>query len=323
MFGHDLPRRGRPVHNGAHDGRCPHRPLPHRRHARRAADDADVSRRRQRSASIRYRRELVASAQVTYLEGYLWDPPHAKEAFLKATRAAHDAGRRVALTLSDPFCVDRYRDEFVDLVRNQIDILFANEAEITSLYQVPSFDDALERVRGQCEIAALTRSEKGCVIVADGAVHVVAAEPARVVDTTGAGDLFAAGFLYGFTRGYTARPAGVRSGPPERTPSRWYEREGYEILDRNWQRARRRDRSGRPPRHDGRVLRGQDPARHRVRIPGRGCHLRQAAAAARPRVALARRPRAPVARTCASTSRRCSWSTRRRPPVIEVIEAAF
>lgn len=144
---------------------------------------------------------LIASSRVTYLEGYLWDPPGAKDAFLKAARIAHEAGRRVALTLSDPFCVDRFRSEFQDLVAGHIDVLFANESEITSLYEVPTFDEALQRVRGHCEIAALTRSEKGAVIVTADELHIVDAEPARVVDTTGAGDLYAAGFLFGLTHG--------------------------------------------------------------------------------------------------------------------------
>ena len=145
---------------------------------------------------------VVASAQVTYLEGYLWDPPRAKEAFVKAAEVAHGAGREVALSLSDPFCVDRHRAEFRDLVDGYVDLLFANEVEVCSLYQVESFDEALQAVRGSCRLAALTRSEKGCVILAGEEVHVVDAEPAeRVVDTTGAGDLFAGGFLYGYTQG--------------------------------------------------------------------------------------------------------------------------
>ncbi|MEE8532652.1 MAG: adenosine kinase [Alphaproteobacteria bacterium] len=146
---------------------------------------------------------LVAAARITYLEGYLWDPSGAKEAFRKAHRIAHENGRRVALSLSDPFCVDRHRDEFLDLVADHIDVLFANEVEITSLYRVDSFDEALQQVRGHCEIAALTRSEMGSVIVAGDEVHVVDAHPVeRVVDTTGAGDLFAAGFLHGVTQGW-------------------------------------------------------------------------------------------------------------------------
>lgn len=145
---------------------------------------------------------LIASAEVTYLEGYLWDPPRAKEAFLKAAAIAHASDRRVALTLSDAFCVERHRDEFRDLVEHHIDVLFANETEIISLYEAASFEAALEHVRGRCEIAALTRSEKGAVILAGDDAHVIAAEPVeRVVDTTGAGDLYAAGFLYGLTQG--------------------------------------------------------------------------------------------------------------------------
>lgn len=146
--------------------------------------------------------ETVAASQVVYLEGYLWDPPLAKEAFLKAARVAHAAGRKVALTLSDAFCVDRHRDSFLDLVEHHVDVLFANEAEILSLYQAGSFDEALQHVRGHCEIAALTRSEKGSVVAANGEVHVIDAERVgQVVDTTGAGDLYAAGFLYGLTHG--------------------------------------------------------------------------------------------------------------------------
>jgi sugar/nucleoside kinase (ribokinase family) len=146
--------------------------------------------------------KLVASAQVTYVEGYLWDEPEAKKAVLKAFDAAHAAGKLVSITLSDSFCVDRYRDEFRTLVRDKIDILFGNEAELTSLYQVDSFDKALEAARKEAKIAALTRSEKGSVVIKGGETHEVPAAPvSRVVDTTGAGDLYASGFLYGFTRG--------------------------------------------------------------------------------------------------------------------------
>ena len=148
-------------------------------------------------------RDLIVRAQVLYLEGYLWDEPEAKEAYRLAARAAHDAGNRVAFTLSDSFCVDRHRHEFLELVETEVDVLFANEAEITSLYEVDQFDDALQRVQHHCEIAALTRSERGAVIVARDEVHVVDAERVGdVVDTTGAGDQFAAGFLYGLTHGY-------------------------------------------------------------------------------------------------------------------------
>lgn len=145
---------------------------------------------------------LIAKAKVTYLEGYLWDQPRAKRAFIKAAEAAHAAGREVALSLSDPFCVDRHRADFLDLVAGHVDILFANEAEIMSLCQATEFDQALRAVRGHCRVAALTRGEKGSVVVAADDVIVVGAEPvARVVDTTGAGDLYAAGFLRGLTAG--------------------------------------------------------------------------------------------------------------------------
>jgi sugar/nucleoside kinase (ribokinase family) len=146
---------------------------------------------------------LIGSARITYLEGYLFDQPEAKEAFRHAARLAHEAQRRVSLTLSDSFCVDRHRDDFLALVEHEIDILFANEAEICALYEVDDFDDALQRVRGHCEVAALTRSAKGSVIVSGEEVHVIDAEPVPngVVDTTGAGDQYAAGFLYGFTHG--------------------------------------------------------------------------------------------------------------------------
>jgi len=144
----------------------------------------------------------IEAAQITYLEGYLWDPPHAKEAFRKAMDIAHHAGRQVAMSLSDAFCVERYRDEFQHLAAGNIDILFANESEIMSLYQTRTFDDALQAVRGKCAIAALTRSEKGCVIVAGDEVHMIeAVKPAQLIDTTGAGDLFAAGFMFGLTHG--------------------------------------------------------------------------------------------------------------------------
>jgi sugar/nucleoside kinase (ribokinase family) len=153
--------------------------------------------------------DLIRSAKVTYLEGYLWDPMRAKQAFRKAAQLAHEAGRKVSLTLSDSFCVERHRDDFLDLVAGHVDILFANEAEIHSLYQVKSFEEALKRVRGHCEVAALTRSEKGSVIVTKNGTDVIKAAPVpAVVDTTGAGDLYAAGFLFGYTRGLDVRRCG-------------------------------------------------------------------------------------------------------------------
>jgi len=152
---------------------------------------------------------VVKNARVTYLEGYLWDPPRAKEAFVKAAKVAHAAGRKVSLSLSDAFCVDRHRAEFRDLVAGHVDILFANESEIKSLYEVESFDAALQAVRGSCEIACLTRSEKGSVIVAGEEVHVIDAERVgALTDTTGAGDLYASGFLFGWSHGYGLARAG-------------------------------------------------------------------------------------------------------------------
>ena len=143
---------------------------------------------------------LVARAKITYLEGYLWDPPRAKEAFRTAMAAAHAAGRKVSLTLSDTFCVERHRDEFRSLVENDVDILFANEDEVRALYEVATLDEALAKVVGRCEIVAVTRSEKGSLVAANGHIHEVPAEQVdRIVDTTGAGDSYAAGFLYGLT----------------------------------------------------------------------------------------------------------------------------
>lgn len=143
----------------------------------------------------------IGTAAVTYLEGYLWDKPRAKEAFIKAATLAHEAGRKVALSLSDAFCVGRHRAEFQHLVANHVDILFANETEILSLYERETFEQAAQHVRAHCDVAALTRSEKGSVVIAGSQVYEVPAFPvARVVDTTGAGDLYAAGFLFGYTR---------------------------------------------------------------------------------------------------------------------------
>jgi sugar/nucleoside kinase (ribokinase family) len=146
--------------------------------------------------------ELIGAAQVTYLEGYLFDPPQAQEAFREAAAIAHAAGRRVALSLSDPFCVERHRAAFRELVSGEVDILFANEAEICSLFETHDYAAAARAVCGHVEVAALTRSAAGSIIICGDEAHRVTAAPvARVVDTTGAGDLYASGFLYGLTRG--------------------------------------------------------------------------------------------------------------------------
>jgi sugar/nucleoside kinase (ribokinase family) len=152
----------------------------------------------------------IAASKIVYLEGYLWDPKDAKDAFVKASQIAHQAGRQVALTLSDAFCVDRYRGEFVELMRNgTVDLIFANEAELHSLYQTSDFDTALKQLRDDAKLCVVTRSEKGCVVASkDGVIAVPAAPIESIVDTTGAGDLFAAGFLFGHVRGLGFENAG-------------------------------------------------------------------------------------------------------------------
>jgi sugar/nucleoside kinase (ribokinase family) len=146
--------------------------------------------------------ELVASAQVTYLEGYLYDAPSAMEAFHTAADIAHRAGRKVALSLSDAFCVNRHRDAFLKLVEHHVDILFANQAEIAALFETDSLEAAIERLRGMIEIAVVTRGPLGSVVVTqEQTIEVAAAPVTHVVDTTGAGDLYAAGFLFGYTHG--------------------------------------------------------------------------------------------------------------------------
>lgn len=147
--------------------------------------------------------DTIAASGITYLEGYLWDPPEAKKAFLKASEIAHGAGRKVALTLSDSFCVDRYRDEFLGLIRAKtVDIVFANESELKSLYQTADFATALDALRADAALAVVTRSEQGAIAVEGATLVSAPAFPVdKVVDTTGAGDLFAAGFLSGLARG--------------------------------------------------------------------------------------------------------------------------
>ena len=145
--------------------------------------------------------EVIAKAGITYLEAYLWDSPSAKEALVKAAEIAHANDKRVSLTLSDPLCVERHRAEFREFVLDHIDILFANEAEIKSLYEISDFSEAMEEVRPKCEIAVLTRSGKGSMITVGDDTYQIAAQPvSKLVDTTGAGDLYAAGFLHGLVQ---------------------------------------------------------------------------------------------------------------------------
>ena len=157
--------------------------------------------------------DLIAAAQITYLEGYLFDRPEAKAAFHEAAKLARAAGRKVALTLSDAFCVDRHRSDFLDLVRGGVDILFANETEITSLYELNSFEEAAGAVRAEAEIAVLTRSERGSVVISDKDTFEIPADSVeQVVDVTGAGDLYAAGFLHGLTRSLPLEACGRLGG---------------------------------------------------------------------------------------------------------------
>ncbi|MGH6925106.1 MAG: adenosine kinase [Propylenella sp.] len=149
-------------------------------------------------------RATVENAAITYLEGYLWDPPKAKEAFRMAAKIAHGAGRKVAMTLSDSFCVDRFRDEFLELMRTgQLDIVFANQHEVLSLYQTSDFETAVSCIEKDVPLAVVTMSAEGSLAISGGRrVVVPAARIERIVDLTGAGDLYAAGFLYGLSRGY-------------------------------------------------------------------------------------------------------------------------
>lgn len=201
IFQHDLRAQGisyetQPLAIGPHTGRCLILVTPDAQRTMNTflgasvelgADDVDE--------------DLIADSAIVYLEGYLFDRERAKQAFIKAAETAHKAGRQVALTLSDPFCVDRHRADFLKLVENHVDILFANEHELQSLFQTDNFEDALSAVGGRVKIAAATRGAKGAVIKSgDQTFEIPAEKIAKVVDTTGAGDQFAAGFLYGLTR---------------------------------------------------------------------------------------------------------------------------
>ncbi|MGF0537654.1 adenosine kinase [Agrobacterium sp. ES01] len=154
--------------------------------------------------------DVVAEAKVTYFEGYLWDPPLAKQAIIDCARIAHEHGREMSMTLSDSFCVQRYRDEFLELMRSgTIDIVFANTQEVLALYETEDFEAALDKIADDCKIAAVTMSEKGAVIVkGDERIYVKATKIVELVDTTGAGDLFASGFLYAYTQGRSLEDCG-------------------------------------------------------------------------------------------------------------------
>ena len=153
--------------------------------------------------------ETIGASKITYLEGYLFDRDEAKEAFIKAAELAHAADRKVALTLSDPFCVERHRKEFKNLIEGHVDILFANQDEITTLFEITSLEEAIGATAISVEVAAITRGAKGSVIVMrDEVVEIPPAPVDNVVDTTGAGDLFAAGVLYGLTHGFDVPEAG-------------------------------------------------------------------------------------------------------------------
>ncbi len=152
---------------------------------------------------------LIRDSGIVYLEGYLFDKPAAKAAFREAVTIANAAGRQVALTLSDAFCVGRHRAEFLDLIRSGIAILFANESEITALYETTNFDEAARRAAADTKLAALTRSEKGSIIISGGSSIAIPVAPvAKVIDSTGAGDLYAAGFLFGISQGYDLEKSG-------------------------------------------------------------------------------------------------------------------
>lgn len=153
--------------------------------------------------------EIIANSDITYLEGYLFDMPPAKAAFYKAAEIAAANGKKLALTLSDPFCVSRHRADFQHLIENHVDILFGNEDEIKALYETETFDEAAQILRGKCDVSAITRGAKGSVIMTSSeTIEVNVAKPKQILDTTGAGDAYAAGFLFGFTHGKSLKECG-------------------------------------------------------------------------------------------------------------------
>lgn len=210
IFAHDMKAGGvhfatAPLKNGPETARC----------MIIVTDDAQRSMNTYLGACVEFDENdvdetLIRASSIIYLEGYLFDRDTAKRAYMKASHVAHSAGGQVALSLSDSFCVDRHRDDFKRLVEQETDILFANEAEIKALYQVKTFEEAVEAVRGSCDLAAITRSEKGSVIVAgDKTIEIKAHKHGKVVDTTGAGDQYAAGFLFGIARNMDLKMCGA------------------------------------------------------------------------------------------------------------------
>ena len=179
---------------------------------RRVAAEAEAIGNRELTPDDVFAHEIEA-AEIVYIEGYLWDEAAAKDASRKAMKLAHQAGGKIALTLSDSFCVGRFRDEFLHLFHNELDILFANEDEAHALFEVENFEQVVEKAKAWGGIAALTRSAKGCVVVHGSQVHEIPAAPvSKLVDTTGAGDQFAAGFLYGLTHGKSLHDCGKLGG---------------------------------------------------------------------------------------------------------------
>ena len=153
---------------------------------------------------------LVERSKTLYLEGYLFDPLEARRAFAKAAGLAHGSGRKIALTLSDAFVVDRHRAALLGFIETQVDVLFANEGELMALFETQDFEAAVAALRGKCDIAAVTRGEKGSVVLSASDDYVVAVDPvAKVVDTTGAGDQYAAGFLFGLARDWSLAQCGA------------------------------------------------------------------------------------------------------------------
>ncbi len=203
LFAHDLRAQG--VHFTTAES--PH--LPTGRSLIFVTPDAQRSMNTSLGAAVAFGSEdvdaaVIQDAAITYLEGYLFDKPQAQDAFRQAAKLAHKAGRMLALTLSDSFCVLRHRAAFLDLVANEVDLLFSNEAEMKALYDTEDSQAALDKARAHTQIAVMTRGAKGVTVASGATTHTLPAHPvSSVVDTTGAGDLFAAGFLYGVTQGRT------------------------------------------------------------------------------------------------------------------------